>query len=107
MAKRINNVPFFQSGINAYFFRVYWYRGVTDNGNTAGLGYLEVNVICPCNLPIGGLASTVDPLTLTLTTTTSMQLQYKQASRPLHFRQHTTPKQLYVKMYWSQYHTVK
>ncbi len=33
------------------------------NGTIAGLGYLEVNVIWPCNLPIGLLISvrTVDP----------------------------------------------
>jgi hypothetical protein len=31
--------------------RRYWYKGVTTNDTTAGLGYLEVNVICLCKSP--------------------------------------------------------
>jgi hypothetical protein len=65
-------------------------------GSTAGLGYLEVNVICPCKSPhwIGWLVSAlsipsgengaIPLLTLTLTTITSVQLQNKQASIPPH-----------------------
>jgi hypothetical protein len=63
------------------------------NGTSAGLGYLEVNVICPCKSPHWAMDWTVDPhgengsnplLTLTLTTITSMQIQNKQASTPHH-----------------------
>jgi hypothetical protein len=54
---------------------------------TAGLGYLELNVLCPCQIsPLGGCLvsalsipirenGTIPLLTLTLITITSMQLQ--------------------------------
>ncbi len=69
------------------------------NGPTAGLGYLEVYVICHANLPLGGWLMSalsisiaenvrIPLLTLILTTITSMQLLNKQAHRPLHV--HTT-----------------
>jgi hypothetical protein len=38
-----------------YISRLYWYSPPLlvqrCNGTTAGLGYLEVNVICPCKSP--------------------------------------------------------
>ncbi len=90
------------------------------NGTTAGLGYLEVNMICPCNLPIGRWTSvrTVDPhgangsnplLTLTLTTITSMQIQNKQASTPHHVHSTIQPssKIIVCKIYLCQYQPVK
>ncbi len=95
------------------------------NSATAGLGYLEVNVICPFHayLPIRRLtieSALSVPIAwgewhnssadfLTLLTTTSMQLQNQQASRPPHV--HTTmqpPSKIIVfKMYSFQYQSVK
>ncbi len=68
----------------------------------AGLGYLEVSVICPCKythwaVEVDYSVRIVDPqwgdgtiplLTLALTPIMSMQLQNKQASIPLYV--HTT-----------------
>ncbi len=70
------------------------------NGATAGLGYLEANVNCPSKSPplsgwlVSALSISIGEngsfplLTLTPTPITLMQLQNKQASRPLHL--HTT-----------------
>jgi hypothetical protein len=115
------------AGIYQVYRHLYWYRAASigtvaasigtlplllvqrGNGTTAGLGYLEVNVICPGNFPIGRLTSvrTVDlhwgewlnsSADLTPTTITPMQLLIKQASRPphVHITMHPPSKILYI-----------
>ncbi len=104
---------------NLSLSRLYWYRDVTVL--LPGWVVWKYKWFVLANLPIWLLASvrTINPplgsgtnplLPLTLTTITSMQIQDKQASRPLHV--HTTmqpPSQmLYVKCrYSSQYQSVK
>ncbi len=93
------------------------------NDTTAGLGYLEVKVICPCKSPHWAVDSLVSALsipmhvengsnpllTLTLTTITSMQTQNKQASTPLHVHSTMQPlsKITVYRMYSCQYQPVK
>ncbi len=65
------------------------------NGTIAGLGFLEVSMVCPCKSPPWaagqcshclspiGVYDTINPLILTSSTKVSMQIQWKQASSTL------------------------
>jgi hypothetical protein len=64
--------------------RSYWYAAAMVqrcNGTTAGLGYLEVNVICPCKSPHWAIVDpigengTIPMLNLTLTTIFKASIQ--------------------------------
>ncbi len=90
------NATYFWSGTDTRFCRFYWYRG-------AGLGYLKVNVICPCKSPHWAVdyvcTGSIPLLTLTLTIITSMYSSI--TSKPLdHFTStppwHPQSKLLYV-----------
>jgi hypothetical protein len=76
------------------------------NGTTAGLGYLEANVICPCKSPHWTVDSSADfNPNHNHVNAPPNQASLQTTSRPHHYA--TSKQILYLKMYSSHYKSVK